>query len=56
MGDQLSRCRAKADECEHHALISDDLVIKLGYVDLALEWHELVKEIGIFEARRSASD
>jgi hypothetical protein len=36
--------------------MSDDLVIKLGYVNLALEWHELVKEIGIFEGRRSGSD
>jgi hypothetical protein len=52
MHDQLRRCQAEADECQHHALMSDDLVIKLGYVTLILEWHELAKEIEILVRRR----
>ena len=53
MNGQLNRCRAKAEECERHALASADVVIKLGYVNLALEWHELAKEIEIFERHRA---
>jgi hypothetical protein len=41
--DQLDRYRAKAEECQLHALSSADLAIKLGFVTLALEWHELAK-------------
>jgi hypothetical protein len=44
MDDQLNICRAKAEECERHALTSADLVIKLRYVTLAIEWHELAKK------------
>jgi hypothetical protein len=55
MHDQLNRCRAKAEDCERHALTAIDLVIKLRHVNLALEWHELAKEIGMFEGRRSKS-
>ena len=56
MDDQFNKCRAKAEECERHALTSADLMIKLGYVTLALEWHELAKEKSeIFEGRRSES-
>jgi hypothetical protein len=35
--------RAKAEECRQHAQSSADLAIKLGFVTLALEWHELAK-------------
>jgi hypothetical protein len=41
--DQLDRYRAMAEECERRARSSVDLAIKLGFVTLALEWHELAK-------------
>jgi hypothetical protein len=41
--DQLDRYRAKAEECQRHALSSADLAIKLGFVTLALEWQELAQ-------------
>jgi hypothetical protein len=55
MSDQLKRCREKAEECDCHALISVDLAIKMGYVSLALEWHQLAKEVEIFQRRGSPS-
>jgi hypothetical protein len=41
--DLLDRYRAKAEECQRHAQSLADLAIKLGFVTLALEWHELAQ-------------
>jgi hypothetical protein len=60
MDDQFDRYRAKAKECERHALSSADSAIKLGFIALALEWHELAmhrrKYLSGGENRRATTD